>query len=109
MDIRSYLSHEPTGIFHPYRASRGHDESTEHFIRTASYGREAFGWTLVSTSSTEVAEALSLCGFEWLFIDVEHSVQDMAAAQHITQSVAPRTYGVISPAGQPCGKLQEGV
>jgi 2-keto-3-deoxy-L-rhamnonate aldolase RhmA len=51
--------------------------------------------SLVSTSSTEVAEALSLCGFEWLFIDVEHSVLDMAAAQHIIQTVAPATYGVI--------------
>jgi 2-keto-3-deoxy-L-rhamnonate aldolase RhmA len=51
--------------------------------------------TLVSTSSTEVAEALSLCGFEWLFIDVEHSVLDIAAAQHIIQAAAPRSYGVI--------------
>jgi 2-keto-3-deoxy-L-rhamnonate aldolase RhmA len=51
--------------------------------------------SLVSTSSTEVAEALSLCGFEWLFIDVEHSVLDMAAAQHIIQAVSPRTYGII--------------
>jgi 2-dehydro-3-deoxyglucarate aldolase len=51
--------------------------------------------SLVSTSSTEVAEALSLCGFEWLFIDVEHSVLDMAAAQHIIQTVAPATYSVI--------------
>jgi 2-keto-3-deoxy-L-rhamnonate aldolase RhmA len=51
--------------------------------------------TLVSSSSTEVAEALSLCGFEWFFIDVEHSVLDMAAAQHIIQAVAPRSYGVI--------------
>jgi 2-keto-3-deoxy-L-rhamnonate aldolase RhmA len=50
---------------------------------------------LVSTSSTEVAEGLSLCGFEWLFIDGEHSVLDMAAAQHIIQTVAPATYGVI--------------
>ncbi len=50
---------------------------------------------LVSTSSTEVAEALSLCGFEWLFIDGEHSVVDMAAAQHVIQAVAPATYGVI--------------
>ena len=50
---------------------------------------------LVSTSSTEVAEALSLCGFEWLFIDVEHSVVEMEAAQHIIQSVSPGTYGVI--------------
>ena len=51
--------------------------------------------TLVSTSSTEVSEALSLCGFEWLFIDAEHSVLDMAAAQHIIQAVSPGTYGVI--------------
>jgi len=51
--------------------------------------------TLVSTESTEVAEALSLCGFEWLFIDLEHSAMDLAAAQHIIQSVSPRTYSVI--------------
>lgn len=51
--------------------------------------------SLLSTNSTEVAEALSLCGFEWLFIDVEHSVLDMAAAQHIIQTVAPATYGII--------------
>ena len=51
--------------------------------------------SLVSTSSTEAAEALSLCGFEWLFIDLEHSVVDMAAAQRIIQSVSPKTYGVI--------------
>jgi 2-keto-3-deoxy-L-rhamnonate aldolase RhmA len=51
--------------------------------------------SLVSTSSTEVAEALSLCGFEWLFLDVEHSVLDLASAQHILQAVAPQSYGVI--------------
>ena len=48
--------------------------------------------SLVSTSSTEVAEALSLCGFEWLFIDVEHSALDIAAAPHIIQAVSTGTY-----------------
>lgn len=51
--------------------------------------------TLISTNSTEVAEALSLCGFEWVFIDVEHSVVDLVAAQHIIQTISPRTYGVV--------------
>jgi 2-keto-3-deoxy-L-rhamnonate aldolase RhmA len=51
--------------------------------------------TLISTSSTEVAEALSLCGFEWLFIDLEHSAVDLSAAQRIIQTISPRTYGVI--------------
>jgi 2-keto-3-deoxy-L-rhamnonate aldolase RhmA len=64
------------------------------FLERLAHKKPLIG-SLVSTSSTEVAEALSLCGFEWLFIDVEHSVLDMAAAQHIIQSVAPGSYGVI--------------
>ena len=70
------------------------DRSGVPFIDRLADKRPLIG-SLVSTSSTEVAEALSLCGFEWLFIDVEHSVLDMAAAQHIIQTVSPRTYGVI--------------
>lgn len=64
------------------------------FLERLAHTKPLIG-SLVSTGSTEVAEALSLCGFEWLFIDVEHSVLDMAAAQHIIQSVAPGSYGVI--------------
>jgi len=70
------------------------DRSGVPFIDRLADKRPLIG-SLVSTSSTEVAEALSLCGFEWLFIDVEHSVLDMAAAQHIIQTVSPRSYGVI--------------
>ena len=68
--------------------------SSVSFLERLSHKKPLIG-SLVSTSSTEVAEALSLCGFEWLFIDVEHSVVDMAAAQHIIQAVAPQSYGVI--------------
>jgi 2-dehydro-3-deoxyglucarate aldolase len=64
------------------------------FLERLTLNKPVIG-TLVSTGSTEVAEALSLCGFEWLFIDVEHSVLDNAAAQHIIQAAAPRSYGVI--------------
>lgn len=51
--------------------------------------------TLVSTRSSEVAEALALCGFEWLLLDLEHSVIDIASAQNIIQALGSQTYSVI--------------
>jgi 2-keto-3-deoxy-L-rhamnonate aldolase RhmA len=51
--------------------------------------------SLVSTRSPEVAEAMALCGFEWLFLDLEHSVLDVASAQNIIQAVDSKTYNVI--------------
>jgi hypothetical protein len=91
------LKFERTGISKLVREMRQEgmmNQPSTSFVERLADAKPMIG-TLVSTSSTEVAEALSLCGFEWLFIDVEHSVQDMAAAQHIIQSVAPRTYAVI--------------
>jgi 2-keto-3-deoxy-L-rhamnonate aldolase RhmA len=46
--------------------------------------------TLVSLRSPEVAEALALSGFDWLFVDMEHSPIDAAAAHAILQAVAGR-------------------
>lgn len=51
--------------------------------------------SLVSTRSPEVAEALSFCGFEWLFLDLQHSVLDIASAQNIIQALGAQTYSVI--------------
>jgi 2-keto-3-deoxy-L-rhamnonate aldolase RhmA len=39
--------------------------------------------TIVSLASPEVAEVLSAAGFDWLFIDAEHSPLDAAAIQRI--------------------------
>jgi 2-keto-3-deoxy-L-rhamnonate aldolase RhmA len=50
---------------------------------------------LVSVRSPEVAEALTLAGAEWLFVDLEHSLIDIAAAQAIAQAVARRAYTVL--------------
>jgi 2-keto-3-deoxy-L-rhamnonate aldolase RhmA len=51
--------------------------------------------TLVSVRSPEVAEALSLCGFDWLFVDLEHSMIDIAAAQGIVQAVGSKAFTVL--------------
>lgn len=54
---------------------------------------------LVSVRSPEVAEALALAGADWLFVDLEHSLIDTAAAQAIAQAVARRAYTVLRVAG----------
>lgn len=51
--------------------------------------------TLLSARSPELAEALSLVGFDWFFIDLEHSTLDVAAAQQMMQAIADRAYSVI--------------
>ena len=51
--------------------------------------------TLISIRSPEVAEALALCGYDLLFLDLEHSTIDIAAAQTIVQAVARRAFTVL--------------
>ncbi len=46
--------------------------------------------TLVSLPAPEVAEILAEAGFDWLFIDMEHSQLDPPAAQVILQAVDHR-------------------
>jgi 2-keto-3-deoxy-L-rhamnonate aldolase RhmA len=51
--------------------------------------------TLLSARCPELAEAFSLVGFDWFFIDLEHSTLDVAAAQQTMQAIADRAYSVI--------------
>jgi 2-keto-3-deoxy-L-rhamnonate aldolase RhmA len=46
--------------------------------------------TLLSLPAPEVAEILAAAGFDWLFIDMEHSQLDPPAAQVILQAVDQR-------------------
>ena len=46
--------------------------------------------TIVSIPSPETAELLALCGFDWLFIDMEHGAFDVVSLQRILQAVAGR-------------------
>jgi 2-keto-3-deoxy-L-rhamnonate aldolase RhmA len=43
--------------------------------------------TMITLDSPEVAEALSLCGLEWLFVDMEHGALDIAATQRLIQAI----------------------
>ena len=50
--------------------------------------------TIVSLASPEVAEVLSAAGFDWLFVDAEHSPLDALAIQRILQG-AGATSGLV--------------
>lgn len=43
--------------------------------------------TIVTLGSPEVAEMLSLCGFDWLFFDMEHSTFSVSSVQNCLQAV----------------------
>ena len=51
--------------------------------------------TLVTTASPEIAEALALSGFDWLFIDLEHGSLSILDAQRAVQAVAGRCFTVV--------------
>ncbi|MFO7688005.1 MAG: aldolase/citrate lyase family protein [Desulfobacterales bacterium] len=44
--------------------------------------------TIVGSPAPETAEVLSLCGFDWLFIDMEHGAFDVLELQRMLQAVA---------------------
>ncbi len=45
--------------------------------------------TIVTLPATEVAEIFCLSGFDWLFVDLEHSALSLREAQRILQTAAP--------------------
>ena len=50
--------------------------------------RERLVGTILTLPSPEVAELLAGAGFDWLFIDMEHGLIDVTAAQRMVQAVA---------------------
>jgi 2-dehydro-3-deoxyglucarate aldolase/4-hydroxy-2-oxoheptanedioate aldolase len=56
-------------------------------LRTRLKRGDLLTGTLVSLPAPEVAEILAEAGFDWLFIDMEHSQLDTPAAQAILQAV----------------------
>ena len=58
--------------------------------------------TLLTVASTEVAEALALLGFDWIFIDLEHGSLSINDAQRAIQAVANRSFTLVRvPDGTP--------
>ena len=63
---------------------------TKESFRTRLKSGEMLYGTLLSLSSLEAAEILAASGFDWLFVDKEHSVLDPAQVQNVLQAVAGR-------------------
>lgn len=47
--------------------------------------------TLITIPSTEVVEIMSLSGFDWLFLDMEHGAFDIVSCQKMIQAVGGRS------------------
>ncbi len=64
-------------------------------------GKPVIG-TLLTVASPEVAEALALLGFDWIFIDLEHGSLSIKDAQTAIQAVANRSFTLVRvPDGTP--------
>ena len=58
--------------------------------------------TLLTLASPEVAEALALLGFDWVFVDLEHGSLSVQDAQRAIQAIARRSYTLVRvPDGTP--------
>ena len=55
--------------------------------------------TLLTTTSPELAELLSKIGFDWLFIDMEHSAIDLQDVQNIIRGAAPNAHCIVRVPG----------
>lgn len=51
--------------------------------------------TLITIDSPEVAEALSLSGLDWLFIDMEHGPIDIAATQNMVRAIGGNCLSLV--------------
>jgi 2-dehydro-3-deoxyglucarate aldolase/4-hydroxy-2-oxoheptanedioate aldolase len=61
--------------------------------------REPLLGTLLSLPSPEIAELLAGVGFDWLFVDLEHGLLDVAGAQRMVQAAAGCPCLVRVPSG----------
>ncbi len=64
------------------------------FAKRLRQGEQLVG-TLVSVASPEMVELLSMAGFDWLFIDMEHGAIDVPQAQRLLQAIRPPCAGVV--------------
>jgi 2-dehydro-3-deoxyglucarate aldolase len=64
-------------------------------FRTRLKNRDLLIGTLITLPAPEIAEILAQAGFDWLFVDLEHSAMEPYHAQAILQAVAERLACVI--------------
>jgi 2-dehydro-3-deoxyglucarate aldolase/4-hydroxy-2-oxoheptanedioate aldolase len=70
------------------------------FRRKLKEGKPLIG-TIQTLSALEITEIFTVAGFDWLFIDMEHTVLDVPAVQRILQTAQGRIAGIVRvPAGE---------
>ena len=67
---------------------------TTNFIDKIHNHAPAIG-TIVTLDSPEIAEILSLCGFDWLFLDMEHGTLAPTATQRLIQAMRGSCSAVV--------------
>jgi 2-keto-3-deoxy-L-rhamnonate aldolase RhmA len=66
----------------------------ETFLERLRSGRRLLG-TMITLPSPEIAEGLARCGFDWLWIDLEHSALSMRDAGALLVACAGRAHGLV--------------
>lgn len=66
------------------------DERSKRLSLKERLTYEAVYGTIVSLPSPEIAEAMALAGFDWLFIDLEHGAMGILECQRMIQAVGDR-------------------
>lgn len=66
------------------------DERSKRLSLKERLAHEAVYGTIVSLPSPEIAEAMALAGFDWLFIDLEHGAMSMLECQRMIQATGDR-------------------
>jgi 2-keto-3-deoxy-L-rhamnonate aldolase RhmA len=63
-------------------------------FKSALKSRPLIG-TMLTNRSTEIAEALALMGFDWIFLDTEHGSMSIHDAQMCVQAIADRCFTLV--------------
>ena len=71
------------------------DRTSQARFRQRLRKREPLLGTLVSLPSPEIAELLARTGFDWLFVDMEHGLLDVASVQHMVQAAGDLCPSVV--------------
>ena len=64
------------------------------FLEKLNEERVQFG-TLITMPSPETTEVMSMVGFDWLWIDLEHGHIGLETLLHILQSIRPPCHGIV--------------
>jgi 2-dehydro-3-deoxyglucarate aldolase/4-hydroxy-2-oxoheptanedioate aldolase len=77
------------------------DNMKNVFLKKIQEGTPIVG-TLVTMDAPEVAEILSLCGFDWLFLDMEHGNLSLQSVLRMSQAIGDRCAKLVRiPANDP--------